>query len=257
MSQHPFIIRTLLRRGSLHNNFCEDFFFVYDEHPQYFLAAVFDGCSSGTDSHLASTLLAKLIRHSCRQGILDPVVTPAEGMKTVLYQLVKQLNTLKHDFGLRLDELLSTIILMLVDKVSLQTAIISIGDGFIQLNGQAIVIDQENEPDYLAYYLNDLSDDESFEHWFENHQHKYFADSVKDISISSDGILSFTVLPGRDESELPTQAIDAVNYLTKDDYLLNNTAMLPRKCNILKHKHQLLNQDDLCIIRLIVKKGES
>ena len=56
-------IHTLLKRGFSHKDFCEDFLLCKALDEKYLLAGVFDGCSSGVDSHFASALFAKIVKN--------------------------------------------------------------------------------------------------------------------------------------------------------------------------------------------------
>lgn len=49
-----FNIDTLIKMGKAHSLHCEDDYIVV-ENDNFLVAAVFDGCSSGVDSHYAST----------------------------------------------------------------------------------------------------------------------------------------------------------------------------------------------------------
>ncbi len=79
---------------------------------------------------------------------------------------------------------------------------------------------------------------------FEN----FFAlEEISDVTVATDGVESFQRMGGSNES---VNSIIPSEYLAKDNYLLHNKSMLARKCNILKTKHQLINQDDIALIRV-------
>jgi len=146
------------------------------------------------------------------------------------------------------DELLSTLVLFLYDKTKNKGVINIVGDGVISINGEITIIDQNNIPHYLAYYLDDINDQEEFNAWYKKETAVYPVSKLTDITISTDGVLSFYPVktPEKDKTE-----INPVDYLIKDEYLLHNKAMLGRKCKILYKKYQIQNADDLGIIRII------
>lgn len=53
---------TLLRMGEHHTNHCEDYAVVEPLGPNRLLCAVMDGCTMGTDSYFAATLVGKVLR---------------------------------------------------------------------------------------------------------------------------------------------------------------------------------------------------
>jgi hypothetical protein len=55
------------------------------------------------------------------------------------------------------------------------------------INGKITEFDRDNKPDYLAYHLH-----ENFDHWYESLQQKISFDRMSDVSIATDGILTFS-----------------------------------------------------------------
>ena len=53
--------------GEFHVNYNEDFMVSEEAGKSRKMIAVMDGCSSGTDSHFASTLIGKLLRKIAKQ----------------------------------------------------------------------------------------------------------------------------------------------------------------------------------------------
>jgi hypothetical protein len=236
-------IHKLIKIGSNHKNFCEDYIFAEKLSETIIFAGVFDGCSSGTDSHFASALTAKIIKSEGIKKHKENV--EKDFLKIVLFESLKKIKDFKNSNYLKTDELLSTIILLYIDIEKNTAEIIAIGDGFLQINGKKIKIDQENTPRYAAYYLDEFSDYESFENLLEEIHIGVKTLNLKDITISTDGILSFEKF---EENENET---DVFEFLTQDLFLSENNAMLGRKINILKTKYSLINQDDLGIVRVI------
>ncbi len=238
----------LLRRGEMHKDFCEDFLLSFELNEQYSVYGVFDGCSTGIDSHMASSLIAKVVRAEMECLAVDEIISIKNLLSESIYHTMSTLRNIRNDLFLETNELLSTIILLVVDKLSGKGEALVFGDGFVSINGQQIDIEQDNAPDYLAYYLDELENIADFEAWLAEHSNSYTIDEVVDISIATDGVASFQITDATLENNgrpVPSE------YLAKDNFLLHNKSMLGRKLNILKSKHQLMNQDDIAFIRLV------
>ncbi len=240
------IIHQLLKRGEAHPLHCEDYSIVA-EKDDFILAAVFDGCSSGIDSHFASSLTgkiyqAKFLNFNLQDDDLSKTIKKLN--LEVAYELKKIKKNLILDTG---KELLTTIVLFLYHKTTDQGIISIMGDGVVSVNGTIKIIDQNNMPDYLAYYLDDFNTEDDFFLWYEQHALEIQVAGLEDVSISTDGILSFASKDNDAEPEIN----ELLDYLLKDDYLIQNKSMLGRKCNILNKKQTLRNMDDLGIIRIV------
>lgn len=236
-------IHELIKIGYNHKNFCEDYIFTLKLNENKVFAGVFDGCSSGKDSHFASALTAKIIKSEGIKKYNEKNKT--DFLKIILFESLMKIKDFKNSNNLEIDELLSTIILLYIDTEKNSAEIIAIGDGFISINGKAIIIDQRNTPKYAAYYLDEISDYKSFEKVFNDISLFLKTTDLHDITISTDGILSFEKI---EETE---NIIDEKEFLTNDIFLIENKAMLGRKVNILKTKYSRVNQDDLGMIRII------
>jgi len=228
-------IHHFVKRGTSHKDFCEDFVLLHNLNDFFFVGAVFDGCSSGKDSHFASTLYAKLLRKVANTFREEKSASPADLLERLLYAFVQNLVETREALQLQLDELLSTMILMLYQKVEHQVEIISIGDGLISINGDHHEIDHDNQPDYLAYHMDGLQDQQVFASWFTNHPHRFSAKSPEDLSISSDGIFTYHTEKQNRPKEA-SEPFDPTSYLLEDRYLIHNPSMLKRKSNILQKK---------------------
>jgi len=245
------IIHSLTKRGSSHKDYCEDYEYQYVSDRNYLIAAVFDGCSSGTESYFASTLFARVLRKTCQNLQYPPEVVELElTAKHILQHFTKELLNAINIVGLDTVEVLTTMILLVLHKESRNCHIIAIGDGVIVANGKVTVIDQHNEPDYLAYYIADITEPEEFDNWYEKHTNRYSFEAITDISISTDGVLTFINPTAKDSTNHEIE-LNSLEYLLKDTFLITNHAMLKRKCNILKTKHNLDHYDDLGIIRVL------
>ena len=241
------IIHKFIKRGLNHANYCEDFLLHETLADKYELFGVFDGCSSGIDSHFASSFIAKITRSEFHKLEIEKDLSTEYFIKKLLFNVVFAIKEQKQTLGLNRDELLSTIILFLYDKQSNSGLIITIGDGVISINGKHKVIDEDNIPDYLAYHLDKINNQAEFKMWYMMHTQQYDIDYLTDVSISTDGATSF-VKTAKPEQE---GTINPLDYLFKDEFLIKNKAMLGRKCNLLERKHNLVNADDLGIIRVL------
>jgi len=242
------LIKQFINRGEIHKDFCEDFLLNKKLNEKYHLFGVFDGCSGGIDSHFASTLLAKIISEESKFIKKNNKKSLSELLKKLIRKTAKKLSKIQKQLHLQTDELLSTIVLLLVDTKNNKAEIIAIGDGYISVNYTETIIDQENKPSYLAYYLKDIKNKENFAKWYDENVTKINADNFSDLTISTDGILTF-----RNRNAKPENDIKPIEFLVKDDFLIKNSAMLSRKSNILKNKHNYVNFDDLAMFRIIRK----
>lgn len=248
-----FITYSFVKRGNGygHANFCEDFSFI-SQQDEFLVCGVFDGCSTGVDSHFASALFAKAFRSAARSFFQKEEKT--DKLKNELEAICFEASTKIYDTGKELDlpdsEMLSTAIVLLANKETQRARAVAIGDGMLWLNGEKIEIDQQNQPDYLVYHLFGIRQRENFRDWFEKVPRHFEIETIEDISISTDGVLSFL----QENHQPPEGDFLPENFLLGDDFLVGNKAMFARKCNILKTKHKLDHYDDLGIIRVIRKK---
>lgn len=249
------IVHKLVKRGSNHKDFCEDFYLTQQLDEKNFICAVFDGCSSGTDSHFASALFAKLFKASAVEiyGLDRSNFSFDDLFKEILYRFVCKLSDVKQKLMLTSDEVLSTLIFMLFNTETNQARIIAVGDGFININGKRIQIDQNNRPEYIAYKLDLLTKKDYFDFWLGNFQQMFDAHKIHDISIATDGIFSFQKNLTVDTKEDEINEAEIIRYFTEDEFLIDNSSMLSRKYNLVKSKNGFENFDDVCIIRIINK----
>jgi hypothetical protein len=140
------------------------------------------------------------------------------------------------------DELLTTLIVAVLDFDINQGQVMVIGDGLVCINGQLIEYEQDNKPDYLGYHLG-----EDFETWYSKQTQTLFLDKIEDVSISTDGIFTFCKFDKRNyEVEK-----DPVAYLllSKEDSEFEN--MLLKKFLFLQQNCGIKPTDDIGIVRLI------
>ena len=185
-------ISTLLQRGIHHKNFNEDFLYTRSLTKDIMVCAVMDGCSSAKDSQFASALYAKSLHKSSRMLPQMKAIMEDFDLKTMALeaiaefffkQLFEDLKRAKKLFFLEREELLSTIVLLVINKTKGTACIKMSGDGIFAVNDDITEIDQNNIPNFLGYHL-----DSDFEDIKDTEIQTWSFKEVRDISISTDGI---------------------------------------------------------------------
>lgn len=240
-------IYTTLNIGEFHSNFCEDF--LVNEHigENKLLIAVMDGCTMGTESTFASMLIGKLIRNISKQKYYQEfIVGRSEDIKTdlkdVLRSLMNELKSVKNTLGLETNELLSTLIIGVLDEKQNKAELLTVGDELVYADGQYFEYEQNDKPDYLGYHLS-----EDFEIWYSDQNQRLSLSSFKDLSICTDGIFTFKNLK-ETSNQLPEEVI--LDFFLKDLEGGEYDSFLDRKIRNLSEKEHLVT-DDLAIIRVI------
>lgn len=234
--------------GTFHTQHNEDAALICDLSEDRILIAVMDGCSMGTDSFFAATLIAKLLRKIAKAEYYKTFITKQTAelnvvLKSVLCDLFAALKIQNNALDLANDELLSTLILGIVDISSRKAEIIAIGDGLISCNNTLTEYEQDNKPDYLGYHLN-----EDFETWFAQQTQRLSVENSTDLSISTDGIFTFKAF---DNLVYPTiSAPEIIDFLLHDKSDLSPT-MLLKKMVFLEKNYGIKPSDDLSVIRLV------
>lgn len=237
------VVRQLIRKGADHIVNCEDDLHLCQINESIVVSGVFDGCSTGTRSHFASSLFATVFKKICESN-KDMFIAPSIGTefiaKHIYNKMFENVSMLMSFLSLTEMDLLSTFIIS-VSKGSNLTVIVS-GDGCIYINkNQLIKIESENnEPNYLAYHI---SKDPSLVY---SHNIKTYSFSgVSEYAIATDGIFSFK------KAGEPNVEDYMIEQFLNDTQFLNSNAMLARKWNILS-KNGYVNYDDLSIIRVVL-----
>ncbi|WP_298509868.1 protein phosphatase 2C domain-containing protein [uncultured Kordia sp.] len=241
-------IYTSIKKGDFHTNHCEDALVSTKIGESKVLIAVMDGCSMGTESHFASTIISKILRKISQELFYTEFLKLQEKtLKDVLHKIMetlyKELKYIKNHLSLETAELLSTLILCVYDKATKEAELIAVGDGLIVYNQTIMEYEQGDKPDYFAYHLQ-----EDFTSWYENFDQKLSLKNVDDVSIMTDGIYTFKRLGQRTDYEETTEMID---YLAIDQNATNHEDMLQGKMIFLEKEKLLKPMDDLAIIRII------
>lgn len=242
-------IYSALQIGDYHINHCEDYLFIGEIGPDKIICAVMDGCTMATDSYLASTLVGKLLRKIAKEKSYKEFYRPGtftsldDHLRSILGELFNELNIVKNQLMLEKNELLTTLILLLIDKNENEGIVLAIGDGLVCINGQRTEFDQDNKPDYLGFHLS-----EDFDKWYDSQKQKISFSSVHDISIATDGITMFSPIRKLEEHIIIP---DPVDYLLSDTTNSGDEDMLNMKLKALEHTYGLKPTDDIAVIRLI------
>jgi Protein phosphatase 2C len=243
-------IYSLLQIGSFHTLHCEDALITTEIGPGRILLAVMDGCTMGDDSHLPSTLTAKLLRKISREIDFEIFrdrreLALGELEHMVLERLFAELRFLKNHIQLEKSELLCTLVMALVDVRTREANVIVVGDGWVDCNGEGTEFEQDNRPDYLGYHLA-----EDFGEWFGAQTQRLQFTNVHELSIATDGILSFQqAVLGEFE---PVSSAEIVDQLLRNRAGRESTTMLQARLKHIAQHHGQGPTDDLAILRVIL-----
>ena len=241
-------IYSALQIGDYHLNHCEDYLFIGDIGDDKILCAVMDGCTMGTDSYFVSTLTGKLLRKIAKEKGYKELYNVEthfdieDCLKSIIKELYKELTITKNQLMLDQNELLTTLIILLVDKKENNGIALVIGDGLVSINGKTIEFDQDNKPDYLGFHIS-----EDFETWYSLQKQKILFNDIQDISIATDGIFMFTPVKNVDT----TETINPIDFLLADKSNEEDDDMLNVKLKRLEHNYGLKPTDDFAMVRLI------
>lgn len=243
-------IYSAIQIGDYHQNNCEDHLYIGEYGKNKILCAVMDGCTTALESHFASGLVRKILKKICiekgyKEFIEQNVVqlNTEENLKSILRNLLNELKIIKNQLMLDSKELLTTLIIMLIDKDNEQGIVLVIGDGFVNINGKITEFEQDNKPDYLGFHLS-----EDFETFYNSQKQKIEFNKIIDLSISTDGIFTFEkLIPKKIKEE-----INVIEFLTSEKTNSEKDEMLNLKLKILENEFGLKPTDDFSIIRIIV-----
>ena len=242
------IIYTTLTIGEHHTNHCEDYLITAEIGKEKILCAVMDGCSMGTDSYFAATLTGKLLRkianeYSYKEFISKQPNDLQQTLQGIVRQLFLELRGLKNSIQLQREEILNTLLIAVIDSSNATGEFLCVGDGLICLNGEFFEFEQNNKPDYLGYHLQ-----EDFDTWYANQQQRVSAKHIRDFSLATDGIFTFS----RYDNQTYQQAGNVAELLLIDKTDFHSTNMLDRKRIDIEKEWGLKPMDDLAIIRSIL-----
>ena len=236
--------------GTFHTNHNEDFLTINELGNDHSLIAVMDGCSMGKESYFISTLIGKILRKlskeiSFRNFIEKNKISLKGYIREITEKLFFELKNLKYSLMLDRSEVLSTLILGVVDHTNKEAEILTVGDGLICHNGQYIEYEQDDKPDYLGYHLAG-----EFLVWFDAQAQILSLKEVKDLSISTDGIFTFKYFDTKDYPVI--EETELVDFLLINKEGLGQKNMLKKKLLQIEDHYGLKPSDDLSIIRIVI-----
>ncbi|MFK7810540.1 MAG: protein phosphatase 2C domain-containing protein [Saprospiraceae bacterium] len=212
------------------------------------LIGVLDGCSAGEESHFASTLTGKILKKISREYDYKESFFKSEDdlrifLKKIIQLLFQELKAIKQQLNLNRYELLSTLVIALVNHKKCKAELLTIGDGLICCNGVTTEFDQDNEPDYLGYHL-----EEDFDIWYKKQTQFLPLENIRKLSISTDGIYTFesTVNENPIQEDIP----NLQEYFFNNNDFINNENMLSKKLILLKNELSISPNDDFSIVRI-------
>ncbi len=235
-------ISEVSRRGTLHPNCNEDN--LYYKHSGHIITgAVFDGCSSGKESYFASKLFANVLRKTI--DALTGRIAGVEDIKTLAFAYFINLNNAIASLGLTQEETLSTAILFVYETETAKLKVKFFGDGVVYVNNETFTIhnmDENNQPDYIGYSLDNLTDHQYFEQYW--NRKKSVEVITRDFTVSTDGIFSFKKINAKAEE------LSIERFFAQDDYLVKNPSALKRKLNMIINKGYD-HYDDVTLVRIV------
>lgn len=241
---------TFSQIGTFHTNHNEDDFLSQPIGTHRQLIGVMDGCSMGIDSHFAATLIAKLLRKIAKAVYYESFISKQEPplpslLKQTFKQLFEELKLIKNSLALEQNELLSTLVVGIVDTQAQTAECLTIGDGLICCNRQLVEYDQDDRPDYIGYHLA-----KDFEEWYAAQTQYLSLTQVQDLSISTDGIFTFRPFDAKNYPKVSAEKV--VSFLLFDQTGKEKTSMFHQKMMHIKQEWGLMPTDDLTMIRLIM-----
>lgn len=237
--------------GTHHSNHNEDALVFAELTEDHVLIAAMDGYSMGTDSYFASALIGKTLRKIARQTNLrtfaerESPTTPAllhQVMKTLFADL-RQLNA---TLGLDQNELLTTLVLAVVETSGQQAEIIVVGGGLVACDEEIKEFAQNDRPDYLGHHLR-----EDFADWWNRQTQRVRCANFLSLALATDGILSFR--PFSPDPYRPVTEDEITEFLltTLDDG--EPETMYRRKLIYIRDTFGLEPTDDLTVVRFVVE----
>lgn len=236
--------------GSHHTNHNEDALVVEDITDRHVLLAVMDGSEDGTDSHFAAILVAKTLRKIARQTNQRTFAerrqpTTGELLHDTLKTLFADLRRLNAELDLASDELLTTLVLAIVDREGPRAEIITIGDGVIGCDGDIQEYDQDTNPDYLGYHLR-----KDFDDWFSAQTQRLVCENFLDLALATGGILSFR--PFSPDPYRPVTSDEITGFLLSARDEGEPDTLYRRQLFYIRDSFGLEPTDDLTIVRWMV-----
>ncbi len=236
---------TLLKRGQSHPSCCEDALWAA-EWQGLCVGAVSDGCSSGVRSHFASALTIKILQMALKKQAIshDKENLAYLGAKWIA-DFYEGMAAASAFLELEQQELLATLMVAIMNPQTQKAWILALGDGLWAVNEQIEEINQDNQPHYPIYDLENPHF-QAYEWALSNGKN---LTEVQNLAISTDGVASFLSATNTNVTSL-----EPISYMLTDSHLAHLNQMLQRKYNILNTQHKLSAFDDVGIVRFMLQK---
>ncbi|GAA0711737.1 protein phosphatase 2C domain-containing protein [Aquimarina litoralis] len=207
-----------------------------------------DGCTMSKESVFASMLIGKTLRNIAKEEFYKEFLNKnskelAVLLQEILEKLFQQLKITKNSLGLETEELLSTLIIGVIDKDTSNAEFLSVGDGLIHYDDISVEYEQNDKPDYLGYHLG-----EDFDTWYQSQEQRLSITDFRDLSISTDGIYSFKNFKNPNQQKKEQEIIA---FLLRDQQGKNYDNFLEKKIRDLELEYNQVLTDDIAIIRII------
>lgn len=241
-------LHTLSQMGTFHTQHNEDAYVVEELGRGLTLLAVLDGCSMGKESHFAATLVVKILRKIATTIgytalVQQQLLSPDACLSTCIKQLFQTLQSLQSQLLLEKEELLTTLLLGILDVPQRCAEILVVGDGLVYHNGQEYVYDHDNRPDYLGYHLA-----EPFGKWYAAQTQRLSLSNIQSLSLCTDGIFSFQPFDNGHYPVITEQGV--VHQLLGSQAPVNVDNWLWYHLRHLEHAYGLQPSDDCTILRV-------
>ncbi len=226
------MLSILNQRGGTHNS-CEDSVWV-EESEKYIVGGIFDGCSTGINSHWASQTIA----YAFQREALDFKHDVYHSLNNFfIFNILDRLERTCSALNIvdPKTKMLSTCLMFLYNKTERVLEVRCLGDGVYFINDIEHVVDQDNTPDYLGYVIYENLD---LKYDFMEKYKSVFYNNVDRFIICSDGIQAIK------ENQFEQSDVNWQQLLLSPPKSEN---YLQRMWNILKNKKFTLG-DDLTII---------
>jgi len=253
---NKYKIKTLQTRGSNHDLRTEDDFMIYEDE-KYIICSVFDGCSSGYRSDISSYKHKEFLLEAIDESLIyeydnfDAIIRYVINKKIrinfedIIEELISRLFHKLSEMNYKdNEEMLSTILLLVINKETDEYEIAFFGDGVSFVNGEYTNVHDPNGD--TVWYLSTVKANEFRKYYSQSTKLK--GQGIENICISTDGIDTFKNKYG--------QLVDARNYFCDNTQFVNLDNQLKRLYNVFtkglnnEEKMSCINQDDFTIIKI-------
>lgn len=233
--------------GSNHVNHNTDALVTEDLTERHVLLAVMDGSGTEPDGHFAATLVARVLRNIARQTNLRTFAerrqpTTGELLRGTMQTLLSDLRRLNADLGLGADELLTTLVLAVVDRQGPRAEIITIGSGVVGCDGEVVEYAHGHQPDFIGHHLN-----VDFDQWWAGQPRRLVCEDFLDLTLATDGLLSFR--PFSPDSYHPVTPDELTEFLVSVRDEGSTDTFYRRHLLYVRDRFGLEYTDDLTIVR--------